>query len=651
MELLPLTTLRQALLRLPRRSKQAIVVLVDTLAAWLALWLAFSLRLEAWYVPTGMDLWVWLVVPAIFIPLFTRFGLYRAIFRFTGLATLQTVIKAVTAYGAVLFAIVFVTFPAGVPRSIGILQPLLFLLLVSSTRTWAQVWLNKGSRETLRHRLLIYGAGSAGAQTASAVVGVSEFELLGFVDDDPSKVGQHVNGVPVFRPSEVAGAVERFGVTDILLALPSTSRQRRNEILASLRTLPVHIRTLPGMADLASGRVQISDFRELEIEDLLGRDPVPPNPALLARDLADKVVLVTGAGGSIGSELCRQIVHERPRRLVLVDHSEYALYAIQQELAEILPAHAPAAELIAHLADVRDYPRMLDLCSEYQPQTVYHAAAYKHVPIVENNPCEGVENNALGTLITARAAMECGVASFVLVSTDKAVRPTNVMGASKRIAEMVLQAFAVETMVRFNAETHLAGLVRNRTRFCMVRFGNVLGSSGSVVPLFRKQIETGGPVTVTHPEVTRYFMTIPEAAQLVLQAGAMGQGGEVFVLDMGEPVRIIELAARMIELSGRSVRSESNPDGDIEIAITGLRPGEKLYEELLIGDCPAATAHARIMKARESHLSWAELRPWLAELRACVDRNDAAAVLEILRRLVTGYQPSTQIVDLASAGR
>lgn len=647
----PLITLRQALLRLPRRSKQGIVILVDTLAAWVALWLAFSLRLEAWYVPSVRDLWVWLVVPAIFIPVFSRFGLYRAIFRFTGLATLQTVINAVAIYGVMLTAIVFVTFPAGVPRSIGILQPLLFLLLVSSTRTWAQVWLSKGTRGARRHRLLIYGAGMAGAQTASAVAGANEFELLGFVDDDPSKVGRHVNSVPVFRPSEVASTVERFGVTDILLALPSASRQRRNEILTSLRALPVHIRTLPGMADLASGRVRITDFRELEIEDLLGRDPVPPNPALLARDLAQKVVLVTGAGGSIGSELCRQILNERPQRLVMVDHSEFALYAILHEMEGLQGSHAAPVELIAQLADVRDHRRMLDLCSGHQPHTMYHVAAYKHVPMVEDNPCEGVENNALGTFVTARAAMECGVASFVLVSTDKAVRPTNVMGASKRIAELVLQAFAAETMLRFDTEARLAGLIRNRTRFCMVRFGNVLGSSGSVVPLFRRQIESGGPVTVTHPEVTRYFMTIPEAAQLVLQAGAMGQGGEVFVLDMGDPVRIIELAARMIELSGRTVRNESNPEGDVEIVVTGLRPGEKLYEELLIGDCPTPTAHPRIMNAREAHLSWDELRPWLAKLRDCVERNDAATVLEILRQLVTGYQPSTQIIDLVSASR
>ncbi|MGB2817242.1 MAG: nucleoside-diphosphate sugar epimerase/dehydratase, partial [Burkholderiaceae bacterium] len=392
--------------------------------------------------------------------------------------------------------------------------------------------------------------------------------------------------------------------------------------------------------------------------DLLGREPVPPNPALLARDLSEKVVLVTGAGGSIGSELCRQIVSERPQRLLLVDHSEFALYEIHQELEALLLADdgTPGrtllvdTELVPLLGDVRDYGRMADICSAFHPDTVYHAAAYKHVPMVEHNPCEGVENNALGSLRTARAAMENGVASFVLVSTDKAVRPTNVMGASKRVAEMVLQAFAGETMVRFD-DAQLTGLVRNKTRFSMVRFGNVLGSSGSVVPLFRRQIESGGPVTVTHPDVTRYFMTIPEAAQLVLQAGAMGEGGEVYVLDMGEPVRIVELAARMIELSGRSVRDTDNPGGEIEIAITGLRPGEKLYEELLIGDNPSPTAHARIMKAHESYLGWSELRPWLSELEACIERNDADGTLAILRELVSGYQPATENVDWVSAAR
>jgi len=368
-------------------------------------------------------------------------------------------------------------------------------------------------------------------------------------------------------------------------------------------------------------------------------------------------VLVTGAGGSIGSELCRQILLERPRRLLLVDHGEFALYEIHQELEALSSASreaavqspASATELVPLLGDVRDYRRMNDIFRAFKPDTVYHAAAYKHVPMVEHNPCEGVANNVLGTLSAARVAVENGVSTFVLVSTDKAVRPTNVMGASKRIAELVLQALAAETMVRFDVETQVAGLARNRTRFAMVRFGNVLGSSGSVVPLFRKQIESGGPVTLTHADVTRYFMTIPEAAQLVLQAGAMGEGGEVFVLDMGKPVRIFDLARRIIALSGRSVRDDDHPDGDIEIQITGLRPGEKLYEELLIGDDPSPTAHPRIMKARERALQWSELRPALAQLETAARDNDVVAVRHMLQDLVSGYRPADEIVDWISA--
>ena len=429
--------------------------------------------------------------------------------------------------------------------------------------------------------------------------------MLGFVDDDSTKVGGLINGVPVFDPAEIPAIVERLEVTDILLAIPSASRHRRFQVIEGLRSLPVHIRTLPGMADLAAGRVSVSDIRELDIEDLLGRDPVPPNPALLARDLSDKIVLVTGAGGSIGSELCRQIIAERPATLLLVDHSEFALYMTQQDIDARLERDAvekgiSRPEVVPLLANVRDFSRISEIFRAYRPDTVYHAAAYKHVPMVEHNPCEGVSNNVQGTLNVARAAIENGVGSFVLVSTDKAVRPTNVMGASKRIAEMILQALAAESMVRFDESPRVTGLVRNRTRFAMVRFGNVLGSSGSVVPLFRRQIETGGPITLTHPDVTRYFMTIPEAAQLVLQAGAMGEGGEVFVLDMGQPVRIIELARQMVQLSGHTVRDVTKPEGDIEITITGLRPGEKLYEELLIGDDPSPTAHPRIMKAREA---------------------------------------------------
>jgi FlaA1/EpsC-like NDP-sugar epimerase len=656
----PGSALIMRLLALPRRGKQAVVIGIDVLSAWLAMWLAFTLRLEVWHVPTWGQLWVYVAAPVIFLPLFVRFGLYRAIFRYTGLATMQTLLYASSLYGAVLLGLVFLTFPAGVPRSVGVLQPLLFLLLVSNSRAWARFWLNKGAHGTEKRRLLIYGAGSAGAQTAAAVANSGEFETLGFIDDDSAKTGRHINGVPVFAPGAIADVVERLGVSDILLALPSASRNRRHRIVEGLRSLPVHIRTLPGMADLASGRVSVSDFRELDIEDLLGRDPVPPNPALLARDLAGKTVLVTGAGGSIGSELCRQILVEQPARLLLLEHSEFALYGIHQELETSVASLArinagldrtQRPELVCLLGDVRDRERVSAIFRAYRPDTVYHAAAYKHVPIVEHNLCEGLNNNVFGTLNVGRAAMESGVARFVLVSTDKAVRPTNVMGASKRIAEMTLQALAAETMVRFDDDLRVAGLVRNRTRFAMVRFGNVLGSSGSVVPLFRKQIETGGPITLTHPDVTRYFMTIPEAAQLVLQAGAMGEGGEVFVLDMGEPVRILELARRMVELSGHSVRDEPNPDGDIEIRITGLRPGEKLFEELLIGDNPLATAHTRIMKARENFRSWEELRPILKGMRAAIEGNDVLAIRALLMELVSGYQPTGEVVDWIATAR
>jgi FlaA1/EpsC-like NDP-sugar epimerase len=472
--------------------------------------------------------------------------------------------------------------------------------------------------------LLIYGAGTAGVQTASALRVSGQYVLVGFVDDDGAKVGRSINGIPVVAPSQVPELVERQAVTDILLALPSVSRDRRNAILDSLRALPVHIRTLPGLADLASGRVTVQDFHELDVEDLLGRDPVPPDAELIARDLTGQVVLVTGAGGSIGSELARQILLQRPRQLLLLDHNEFGLYSIHQELMGLCTAQALAVELLPLLGSVANFERLSVICNIYRPVTVYHAAAYKHVPMVEDNPGEGVLNNVFGTLNMALAARASGVKRFVLVSTDKAVRPTNVMGASKRMAELVLQALAAET---------------SRTCFTMVRFGNVLDSSGSVVPLFRRQLAAGGPLTVTHAEVTRYFMTIPEAAQLVLQAGAMAVGGEVFVLDMGRSVKILDLARRMVRLSGLSLRDERNPGGDIEIEITGLRPGEKLFEELLIGDNPEPTAHPRIMKAHEDHLAWPALELQLQTLRQAADGNDIVTLRTALKACVMGFEP------------
>ena len=610
----------------PRAVKRLVVMALDVAMSLLATWLAFTLRLDAPHWPDATQWLVYVLAPLLAVPVFVRFGLYQAIFRYTGQAALATTAKAVAVYGALLFGMLLWLRWPGVPRSLGVLQPLLLLLLVGASRAIARFWLaGLEARHAVRGRLLIYGAGTAGAQTAAALGISSAFELRGFIDDDRRKVGRSINGVAVYSPQDVAGLVARLGVTDILLALPSASRERRNRILQSLRSLPVHIRTLPALSDLASGKVTVQDFKELDIEDLLGRDPVPPDKDLLASDLAGKVVLVTGAGGSIGGELCRQILAERPRQLLLLDHNEFGLYEIHQELHGLSAAGDLDVELVPLLGTVASPLRLAGICNSYRPDTVYHAAAYKHVPMVESNPAEGIFNNVFGTLNMAQAAIASGVARFVLVSTDKAVRPTNIMGASKRMAELVLQALA-----RRQGD-------QPATCFSMVRFGNVLGSSGSVVPLFRKQLAAGGPLTVTHPEVTRYFMTVAEAAQLVLQAGAMALGGEVFVLNMGEPVKIVDLAHRMVTLSGLKVRDEAHPDGDIEIAITGLRPGEKLFEELLIGDNPASTAHVRIMKAHEDCLDWAELEQHLQTLQMAAQAGDSEGIKAVLTVCVHGY--------------
>ncbi|MFC5520576.1 polysaccharide biosynthesis protein [Polaromonas jejuensis] len=638
------------LLALPRPVKRLVVVALDLVLALASVWFSFYLRIDQTGWPQHQQKYVYLLAPLLAFPLFVHLGLYRAIFRYTGLAALATTAKAVGVY-AVLFFLSLLLFQwVGVPRSVGLIQPILFLLLVGTSRALARFWLAGGAGRSshAEGRLLIYGAGEAGVQTASALGMARQFVLRGFIDDDKTKAGRSINGVDIIGPDDVAAAVERMGVTDILLAMPSLDRARRNAIIASLRELPVHVRTLPGMVDLASGRVTVQDFQELDVEDLLGRAPVPPDSTLLARNLAGKTVLVTGAGGSIGGELCRQIILEKPRQLVLVEHNEFGLYTIHRELEGLCAEHGLRVNVVPLLASVGNFGRLKEICLLYRPATVYHAAAYKHVPLVESNPAEGVLNNVFGTLNMARAAMESGAAHFVLVSTDKAVRPTNVMGATKRMAELVLQALAASTSVRFHLpDGTQSAEFRNNTVFAMVRFGNVLGSSGSVVPLFRKQLRDGGPLTVTHEEVTRYFMTIPEAAQLVLQAGAMARGGDVFVLDMGQPVKIIDLARRMAQLSGFTLRDERNPDGDIEIKITGLRPGEKLYEELLIGDNPEGTAHERIMKAREDFVVWPELATVLVDMRQAAIQDNETAIKRILMQLVHGYNP--QPVEPAAA--
>ena len=521
---------------------------------------------------------------------------------------------------------------AGVPRTVGIIQPILLLLFVGASRALARVWLGDQYLSILkrasRPKVLIYGAGTTGRQLVGAMNNSHEMQVVGFLDDDDRLHGHLLNGQPIYNPADLPNLASTLAINDVLLAMPSLSRKRRNEILTQMRTARVAVRTLPSVTDLAQGKVSISDLRELDIDDLLGREPVMPNHILLAMNVRSKVVMVTGAGGSIGSELCRQILSVGPSKLLLIEQSEFVLYGIHQELEDKLAGRG--ITLVPLLASVQDNERMHEIMSTWHPDTVYHAAAYKHVPLVEHNPAEGIKNNVLGTLRTAQAAAENSVSDFVLISTDKAVRPTNIMGASKRLAEMALQALAAST---------------SGTKFSMVRFGNVLGSSGSVVPKFRQQIRDGGPITLTHPEITRYFMTIPEASQLVIQAGAMAKGGDVFVLDMGQSVMIMDLARRMIELSGLTVKDEQNPDGDIEIEITGLRPGEKLYEELLIGDNPKSTSHSRIMKAHEEFVPWSELEGKLKSLEMALNVNDVGVIRLMMEKLVVGYTPSDEIVD------
>jgi FlaA1/EpsC-like NDP-sugar epimerase len=634
-----------SLLALPRFSKRLVVIALDLLLALITVWLAFHLRLDQVELAQLQQKYVYILAPVLAIPIFIQLGLYRAIFRYTGMAAMVTTVKAVGIYAALFFAALLFFKWEGVPRSVGLIQPLLFLLLVGGSRAIARFWL-AGLSVTPRHamgRLLIYGAGEAGVQTATALAVSRQFSLMGFVDDDRTKVGGSINGIDIMASDSVAVAVERLGITDILLAIPSLGRAQRNDIITQLRSLPVHVRTLPGMGDLAAGRVTVQDFQELDVEDLLGRAPVAPDKQLLARNLAGKVVLVTGAGGSIGGELCRQILCENPAQLVLVEHNEFGLYSIHSELLNYCVENKLQIEVVPLLASVGNFGRLREICQQYKPATVYHAAAYKHVPLVESNPSEGVLNNVFGTLNTARAAMESGTTHFVLISTDKAVRPTNVMGATKRMAELVLQALAVRPVVQFHLpDGTLSPEVQNTTLFSMVRFGNVLGSSGSVVPLFRKQLLNGGPITVTHADVTRFFMTIPEAAQLVLQAGAMAQGGDVFVLDMGQPIKIIDLAKRMTQLAGYSLCDAAHPSGDIRIEITGLRPGEKLYEELLIGDNPQPTSHQRIMKAHEESVPWPELASMLVRLRQAAIQSDVPAIKTILLRFVHGYKSANE---------
>ena len=623
--------MKKELIGLPRWVKQFLAMGFDTACAVLATWLAYCLRLEELHGYVPQQKYAYLAAVALAIPIFYRFGVYKTVLRFTGAHSMALIAKAIAIYGTLYFTVIFMLASPYIYRSIGLVQPFLFLMLIVLGRIAASFALgfraNSANGRQVIGTLLIYGAGHSGMQIATALRQSGQYYLAGYIDDSTQYQGNSINGLMVYGPSEIARLIDTHGVTDILLAMPSINRKQRNDILQNLRNHQVHVRSLPDLVDLAQGRVTVLDIQELDPDDLLGRLPVEPNKDLVAKYIYQKTVLVTGAGGSIGSELCRQILKAKPKVLLLLDHSEYNLYAIETELRPQLNGDS---QLVPLLGSVRDVNRLKEIFSSWQVDTVYHAAAYKHVPLVEENPAEGLQNNVIGTLNLAEIALKSKIKSFVLISTDKAVRPTNVMGATKRFAEMVLQALA-------NKQEISDGV---KTCFSMVRFGNVLGSSGSVVPLFRDQIKVGGPVTLTHAEVTRYFMTIPEAAQLVIQAGAMANGGEVFVLDMGEPVKILDLAKRLIQLSGLTVRDEGNPHGDIEIIITGLRPGEKLFEELIIGQNPTTTDNPLIMMAKEDYLRWELLAKEIDLLRNSLNLNQTNQLIMQLKRVIIGYEPS-----------
>lgn len=648
----------QRVLDMPRFAKQMIVMSVDCSICLVSVWASFYLRMGEFLVfnkaTTTPVLITTAVSVALALPIFVLSGLYRAIFRYNGMPAMMAITRAIFIYGTLYTGIFTFIGVEGVPRTIGLIQPIVVFVLVGASRASARVWLGGlyqlEFKKSSLPQVLIYGAGSAGRQLASGMANSHEMRVVGFLDDDDRLHGQVLIGLNIYNPADLEEIANNKCVTDILLAMPSVSQKRRNQILFLLSKMKLSVRTLPSLNDIASGKVSLSDVRELEIYDLLGREPVKPIGLLLNRNTYNKIVLVTGAGGSIGSELCRQLIKTQPSCLLLVESSEFALYQIYQEIQSAIQllgiSLVEKLELVPLLASVCDEVQINRIMNTWKPHTIYHTAAYKHVPLVEHNPAEGVRNNVWGTKVCAEAALLNGVQNFVLISTDKAVRPTNIMGASKRLAEMVLQALTEENSSADSSFLNPRNLQSGtRTCFSTVRFGNVLDSSGSVVPLFREQIKNGGPVTLTHPDITRYFMTIREAAELVIQAGAMGSGGDVFVLDMGEPLRIYDLARRIVELSGLTLRDEKNMNGDIEIKITGMRPGEKLYEELLTGDNAKPTQHPRIMKAHEKFVPWEQLQVQLHSLDLALGVNDVPAIRSLLQQLVVGYQSSGDIVD------
>ena len=619
------------LLSLPRNVKKTFFVIHDIVMIFVAFWFAQSLKAN--YSNEWSHLSNWLAFAStagLTISLFVRLGLYRAVTRYVSTRVLYTAVLG-SAVSAVAFFISVLIFEQRLRLALPVVYFLLLVVLVTSSRIILRSVLSDHNKRPMAP-VIIYGAGQSGRQLLEAIKQVNEYNAVAFVDDNPAIQRSVIYDIAVYRPSEITDLISRYGVEKILLAIPSATMEERKAIIENLKQYNCEVLTIPGMKDLVDGKIKVSSLKKISVVDLLGRDPVAPRPELMGADITGKVVMVTGAGGSIGSELCRQILKCRPAKLLLFELSEFSLYSIDKELRERLAEEGSSIEVLPFLGSVQNKERLLSVMKAFAVETVYHAAAYKHVPMVEFNTVEGIRNNVFGTLLCAQAAVEAGVGTFVLISTDKAVRPTNTMGASKRMAELCLQALAAEP--------------GQQTRFCMVRFGNVLGSSGSVVPVFEKQIAEGGPITLTHQDITRYFMTIPEAAQLVIQAGAMGKGGDVFVLDMGESVKIIDLAKQMINLSGLRLKDENHPDGDIEIKITGLRPGEKLYEELLIGDEVQKTTHPRIMTASEVMLPWDKLHDILSRMESACRKMNQTELRALLLEAPAGFNPKDEICDL-----
>ena len=615
------------LLSLSRAKKKLILIVFDSTILIAALFVSFSLRLGYWYSPDYNVLLMIFCSPFIAIPIFIRFGLYKSIIRYIGFRSLWSVIKAVSLYALIWGILGFMVAIYEIPRSVILINWLVTLMSIGGFRLTSR-WLLIDSKKIHASNVLIYGAGSAGRQLYIALKDSVEYKPIAFIDDSSELQGQSINGVSVISSVNCLEYITKHKVSEVLLAIPSATRKRRNEIINFLISSSVIVRALPSYSKLAQGKIQIEDLHKISIKDLLGRSSVIPDNELMEKNITNKVVFVSGAGGSIGSELCKQILHLQPKMLILYELNEFALYTIDSYLVGNILSKV---KIISILGSVNNTKRLDNIFRKFKVNTIYHAAAYKHVPMVEFNSSEGVLNNIFGTISCAEAAIAEKVETFVLISTDKAVRPTNTMGATKRFSEMVLQALSI---------------YQNTTRFSIVRFGNVLDSSGSVIPLFKKQIKAGGPITVTDPKIIRYFMTIPESVQLVIQAGSLGVGGEIFLLDMGEPVLIVDLAKKMIALSGLQVKDKKNPNGDIEITFTGLRHGEKLYEELLIGDNATSTSHPKIMCAKEEFLNWKKLKLIINELEKAIDLNDQKKLRSLLMKAIPEFKPQSEIKDI-----